>query len=142
MFVNAKSQSANIGVLNTAASKLFIGAATTNNGASFRSFFKGSIDEVNFYDRALSDDEIAALSGQTLQPADAPRFQSIKLSTFSGCRLTFDGLAGVGYSLQSSTNLLDWVTLTDFPVTSATMSFVDSSATNQQQKFYRAKQVP
>jgi hypothetical protein len=141
-FVNANSQSTNIGVLNTAASKLFIGATTTNNGASFRGFFKGSIDEINFYDRALSEAEIGALSGQTAQPPDAPRFQSIKFSKFSGSRLAFGGVAGVGYSLQISTNLLDWVTLTDFPPTSATTTFVDSSATNQQRKFYRAKQVP
>jgi Concanavalin A-like lectin/glucanases superfamily len=144
VFVNGNSKTTNIGVLNTGASKLFIGAATTNNGASFRGFFKGSIDEINFFDRALSDDEIGALSGQTVQPPDdiTPRFQSIKLSTFSGCHLVFGGLAGVGYSLQVSTNLLDWVTLTNLPVTSATTSFVDASATNQQQKFYRAKQIP
>jgi len=142
MFVNANAQSTNIGVLNTAASKLFIGAATTNNGASFRGFFKGSIDEISFYNRALSDSEIGALYGQPIQSSDAPRFQSIKLSTFSGCRLTFDGLAGMGYSLQISTNLLDWVTLTNLPVTSATTTFIDSNATNQQRKFYRAKQFP
>ncbi|MEO8427805.1 MAG: LamG domain-containing protein [Verrucomicrobiota bacterium] len=141
-FVNANSQSTNIGVLNTAASKLFIGAATTNNGASFRGFFKGSIDEINFYNRALNDAEIGALYGQTVQPSDLPRFQSIKLSTFSGCRLAFDGLPGMGYGLQASTNLLDWVTLTNFPVTSATTTFVDSNSTNQPRKFYRAKQIP
>jgi hypothetical protein len=142
VFVNAKSQGTNIGVLNTTASKLFIGASTTNNGASFRGFFKGSIDEINFYDRALSDTEIGALSGQTVQALDGPRFQSIKLSTFSGCRLTFDGVAGIGYGLQISTNLLDWVTLTNLPVTSSSTTFIDLSATNHQQRFYRAKQVP
>jgi hypothetical protein len=54
----------------------------------------------------------------------------------------FAGVAGVGYSLQISSNLLNWVTLTNFPATSATTTFVDSSTTNQQQKFYRAKQIP
>ena len=141
-FVNANSQGTNIGVLNTTASKLFIGATTTNNGASFRGFFKGSIDEINFYDRALSDLEVGAVYSQTAQPSDPSRFQSIQLSTFSGCRLTFDGVAGVGYSLQISTNLLDWVSLTNLPATSATTTVVDSAATNQQQKFYRAKQIP
>ena len=141
-FVNANSQATNIGVLNTTASKLFIGATTTNNGASFPGFFKGSIDEINFYDRALSDLEIGAVYGQTVLPPDAPRFQSIKLSPLSGCRLTFAGVASVGYSLQISSNLLNWVTLTNFPATSATTTFVDLSTTNQQQKFYRAKQIP
>jgi len=121
---------------------LFIGATTTNNGASFRGFFKGSIDEINFYDRALSDLEIGAVYGQTALPSDTPRFQSIKLSALSECRLTFAGVAGVGYNLQISSNLLDWTTLTNFPASSTTTTFVDSSTTNQQQKFYRAKQIP
>ena len=141
-FVNANSQATNIGVLNTTASKLFIGATTTNNGASFPGFFKGSIDEINFYDRALTDLEIGAVYGQTVLPPDAPRFQSIKLLALSGCRLTFAGVAGVGYSLQISSNLLDWTTLTNFPASSTTTTFVDPSTTNQQQKFYRAKQIP
>jgi prepilin-type N-terminal cleavage/methylation domain-containing protein len=46
---------------STAASKLFIGAETTNNGSSFRKYFDGGIDEVSIWNRALSVNEIADL---------------------------------------------------------------------------------
>ena len=40
--------------------------------------------------------------------------------------------------IQVSTNLLDWLTLTNFVGTNTTLNFRDATATNFNQRFYRA----
>jgi len=47
------------------------------------------------------------------------------------------GFTGVGYRLQSSTNLVDWFTVTSFTSTNELMPLRDPSATNDSCRFYR-----
>ena len=56
----------------------------------------------------------------------------------SGLDLTLNGFAGISYRIDGSTNLRDWVTVTNFVSTNSITPFRDSSATNQPWKFYRA----
>lgn len=59
--VNDDTVTINKNNFGTLSSKLFIGAETTNNGSSFRTYFDGGIDEVAIWNRALSEDEILNL---------------------------------------------------------------------------------
>jgi hypothetical protein len=45
---------------------------------------------------------------------------------------------GLNGHIQISTNLLDWTTLTNFVGTNTTLNFRDATATNFNQRFYRA----
>ena len=47
--------------LNTTVSSLFIGATTTNNGASWYDYYSGATDTVRIYGRSLSDAEVATV---------------------------------------------------------------------------------
>ncbi len=53
----------------------------------------------------------------------------------NGLDLTLEGFAGVSYQIEGSTNLLDWVTVTNFIGTNSITPFRDASATNQPWKF-------
>ena len=45
---------------------------------------------------------------------------------------------GLNGHIQVSTNLVDWVALTNFTGTNATINFRDTAATNYSDRFYRA----
>ena len=60
-YVNENWQEKTLNGFSTQISELFIGAETTNNGSSFRSYFTGDIDEVAIWDENLSNAEILAL---------------------------------------------------------------------------------
>jgi uncharacterized repeat protein (TIGR03803 family) len=53
-------------------------------------------------------------------------------------QFTMSGSTGLTYAVQASTNLVDWITLTNFVSTDSLMSFCDAAATNFSQRFYRA----
>ena len=60
-YVNGTWEETTLNGFNTQMSEIFIGAETTNNGSSFRSYFKGGIDEVAVWNEALTNAEILAL---------------------------------------------------------------------------------
>ena len=55
----------------------------------------------------------------------------------NGLYLTIALELGKNYRIQSSTNLMDWADFTNFLSSAQSMSFLDASATNQNQIFYR-----
>ena len=63
-YVNGNSQQTTMNGFNTQISNLFIGAETTNNGASFRNYWHGDIDEVAIWNESISQSEITALYNQ------------------------------------------------------------------------------
>ena len=63
-YVNGNSQQTTLNGFNTKISNLFIGAETTNNGASFRNYWHGDIDEVAIWNESISQSEITALYNQ------------------------------------------------------------------------------
>ena len=63
-YVNGNSQQTTLNNFNTQISNLFIGAETTNNGASFRNYWHGDIDEVAIWNESISQSEITALYNQ------------------------------------------------------------------------------
>ncbi len=54
-----------VDAIDTSTAAVSIGAGTADIGATFTSFFFGTIDEVALYDRALAPDELAALADAT-----------------------------------------------------------------------------
>jgi hypothetical protein len=47
------------------------------------------------------------------------------------------GGAGVGYAVQASSDLFNWVTLSTISSTNASLEYLDTSATNYPARFYR-----
>jgi hypothetical protein len=56
----------------------------------------------------------------------------------NGLDLVLFCLPGLEYRLESSSNLVDWATVTNVLSTNATMHLLDASATNYSRRFYRA----
>jgi hypothetical protein len=56
----------------------------------------------------------------------------------NGLDLVLFSLPGLEYRIDASSDLLNWTAVTNFVSTNATMHFLDSSATNYDQRFYRA----
>jgi hypothetical protein len=54
-----------------------------------------------------------------------------------GFQMTLTGAGGFYYSVQATTNLLDWEVLTNFVGAGGTRPLVDPAATNFPQRFYR-----
>ena len=73
----------------------------------------------------------------TVLPAAPARFSSASLLSDARIRLSFSGNANVTYSVDASTNLMTWITLTNIFSPNGLYEFIDSPATNGQ-RFYRA----
>ncbi len=69
--------------------------------------------------------------------ADGVRFAALGALTNGLFALTIENVLGRTVTLESSTNLVDWFPLTNFPGTNGTIYLEDATATNAQ-RFYRA----
>jgi hypothetical protein len=130
----------------------------TYRSASGR-WFNGYIDEVAFWQRALSTNEIVqlytnGLAGRSSLTFAPPQILSFKAtnSPAGSYTLSWNSLIGQQYGVQASSNLVDWATasliLTGYAATSATPaitiapapapgSFYDPGLTNGSHRFYR-----
>jgi hypothetical protein len=79
------------------------------------------------------------LSGAvTTLPPQAPRFTAPVWSPAAGFTAGLQGESETLYSVQWSSNLLDWSSLTNLWLTGATTPFYDAGATTAPLRFYRA----
>jgi hypothetical protein len=53
-------------------------------------------------------------------------------------QLTLTGGVGQTYTVQASTNLVNWVAITNLVLATGSGQFTDYSVTNSPQRFYRA----
>jgi hypothetical protein len=67
-----------------------------------------------------------------------PQMGSLQLFSGSVVQVTVKGLPGQPYIIEASTNLVNWVTLTNVVLPTSVWQFIDTS-TNFNQRFYRAK---
>ena len=74
----------------------------------------------------------------TSQPP-AACFDSPKLLPDGTLRLVASGGVDFTYTVEASTNLADWVALTNIVNQIGTFEFIDSDATNHGSRFYRAR---
>ncbi len=56
--------------------------------------------------------------------------------------LTVVGESGVDYGVETSSNLVNWISWTNQVATNGAISIVDHLQTNQPHKFYRAIFIP
>ncbi len=67
------------------------------------------------------------------------QFQSTTILPNGQAQLTFSGGLGESYTIQSSSNLVDWITVSAVLITNNPQVFVDATATNSDTRFYRAR---
>ena len=72
----------------------------------------------------------------------APRFDLITVLPDGRVRLTLSGDTGFTYALEASTNLVNWLTLTNLANLGGTVEFIDAEATNLLARYYRARLAP
>ena len=65
-------------------------------------------------------------------------FTTVQPLATNGLNFVLQVSTGLNGRIQVSTDLLDWVTLTNFVGTNATLDFLDPAATNFNNRFYRA----
>ncbi len=56
--------------------------------------------------------------------------------------MSFSGDIGRNYQVLASTNLVDWVVLTNMTATGLSTTFTDSGASSYPRRFYRARPSP
>ena len=75
-------------------------------------------------------------------PPSPPQFVSVQPPGADGMTLTLSGDIGGVVEIHASTNLMDWLWLARLTNISGQVIYVDSDATNQPVRFYRAVQLP
>jgi hypothetical protein len=71
--------------------------------------------------------------------SDRVRFLSAVLNTNSQMQMIFSAVPGRNYTLEASTNLVDWETILSGTASNAPVQFVDTQAPNFTQRFYRTR---
>lgn len=62
----------------------------------------------------------------------------LRLQTDAGFRMAFYGITSSHYTLETSSNLLDWAPVTDFVITNSPTILSGPEAIDQKQRYYRA----
>jgi hypothetical protein len=78
------------------------------------------------------------------QNLPTPTFNPILLMTDGDAELSLNGVPQVSYSVQSSSDLVNWTSLTNLtvPISGPAAQFLDLTATNFPNRFYRAVYSP
>jgi hypothetical protein len=98
--------------------------------------------QIDFYNWITESDKSNNLSAPVpgvVSLANALRLAGVGL-TNGGFRIAVFGQIGQDYTLQASTNLLNWVSLFTFTCTNSPTYVVDAAADNYPQRFYRVAQ--
>ena len=99
----------------------------------------GLIDEPAIYNRALTEEEIQShFAAGSAGMAKVPVLSPIGVFFPGNARFSIRWQAGKAVTIQSSSNLLDWVTLTTDPNLTGTVDVTDSAAGAFRNRFYRA----
>jgi subtilase family serine protease len=97
--------------------------------------------QVGSYAVQVSDAYGSSISSNAtliVQIPNPPMFNSLVVLSNGAVQVMVTGYAGLT-CIETSTNLVDWVTVTNIVLTNAAVQFTDSSATNFPQRFYRAR---
>ena len=125
---------------NTPCPRAYIGAGYINSGARVLDFMKGSLDELQIFNRAHNSSEIGSIySAGSAGLIQLPVVTGQSFVGNSSFQLTAQGLTGKSISIYSSTNLSAWSKLSTVPNTSGTIIYTDTHATNDAQ-YYRLSQ--
>ncbi len=107
---------------------LTISNASTNDAANYRCVVTGGCGSV--------------ISGEAtvtyLAPPLPPYFESVIMLPPDQVQLVLGGEAGSSVTIHRSSDLTNWVALTNLVNTNGTLQFTDTTASNVMQRFYRA----
>jgi uncharacterized membrane protein len=77
-------------------------------------------------------------SAYLLTPVSFPRLSTPSVEAGGQIRFTLMAEAGRSYTIQGSTNLMNWMALTNFVSATGTNQFIDPAAPSFSRRFYRA----
>jgi hypothetical protein len=77
-----------------------------------------------------------------VNPPAPPQIKSITQLSDHRFRLLWEGSANLTYTIEASTNLVNWITLTNLSSQAGIFEFTDSATTNFARRFYRARWSP
>jgi hypothetical protein len=100
----------------------------TNSPAYFTDYSAPSFSQ-RFY-RAVQVSQV--------QTPVSPQLGAVMLVSSGGVQVTLTGGVGQAYTVQTSTNLVDWVAVTNLVLPTGAGQFTDYPVTNCPQRFYRA----
>ena len=83
---------------------------------------------------ALSDD-----ASLTVLLSDPLRFELISILPDSRIHLSFAGESDGTYIIEGSTNLIEWLEVTNLVITNGVFEFIEEPDTNRPQRYYRLR---
>ena len=93
---------------------------------------------VSYAVTAVASSGASSSSALALALIAAPTLTEPAVLPDGSVQFNLSGIAGLSYTLQASTNLLDWVPVLSFVSTNSTTTVADPAATNFSSRFYRA----
>ena len=104
----------------------------TNSSAYFTDYYAPNYSQ-RFY-RAMP----VSLAQTQVESPVPPQVGAVVLVSGGGVQFTLTGGVGQSYTVQASTNLVDWVAVTNMVLSSGSAQFIEYAVTNYPQRFYRA----
>ena len=121
--------------------RAYLGAGYVSSSSRFVDFMLGSVDEVTFFNRALSVAEINGIySAGSAGLCRAPEITGAPQAGSGQVGLNLRGHTGKSLTIYASTNLLNWTSLATVPNPGGAVQFNDDAATSTALKFYRVSQ--
>jgi hypothetical protein len=119
--------------------RAYIGSAFSSTSGRFIDYMKGSLDELVFFNRALSVSDVNAIyNAGSFGLVRVPEFSSFNVNGGGQMTLNLRGLTGKAFTFYSSTNLIDWVFAGSVANPTGSLQFFDPN--NTAQRFYRVSQ--
>lgn len=97
------------------------------------------------YSVSITNDAGSAVSSNALLTVTLPlpsQFELLKVLPDKRVEMNLSVEPGISYRIEGSSNLFDWITLTNLTGTSGILNFIDDSSSNNPMRFYRARQEP
>lgn len=116
-------------------------------GATLSSYTRSSVQysQAGNYSVVVSNLAGALVSSNallTILPATPAQFQAAALQPDNSLTLSLAGDAGATYFVETSTNLIDWIALTNVSLVSPTMFFNVGEVVAEPQRYFRARSAP
>ena len=146
-FVSASSGGTNnAGVVSWPTLTNFVNGARTNYTVTITAPVSGSLTNIVYSTAITADPDPSNNNGATAATqAVTPVYKFLSLTGQllpGGFQVDFNTFSNTLYSIQASTNLVDWSTLTTANSGDGHVIYLDSDSTNYPQRFYRSYRLP
>jgi hypothetical protein len=102
----------------------------------------GGFHGVSFWscqDHGAAPNKWPAIGAISFPPAQPAQFQAFAVQPDNSLQFTATGQAAATYIIETSTDLVNWTTLTNLVATNGQFTFNAGSPTNGAQRFFRAR---